>query len=112
MSMFDQIEAPNIALVGSSKHYEHALSSINDGELNTSLGDKFTDAFTDYIYSKSFHEKSTLQDFYTLFPFNMIKCTMQIKNNFVDQPLTDIYLKSFLPIQPSQVFEGKGIDMS
>ena len=42
MSLFDQVNAPNIIMVGSSIHGQHALSYQNDGSLNSYLNDKFT----------------------------------------------------------------------
>jgi phosphatidylinositol glycan class K len=49
MSLFDQVSAPNIVMVGTSITGQHALSHQADGSLNTYLNDKFTYYFYQYL---------------------------------------------------------------
>lgn len=49
MSLFEQVEAPNIVMVGTSIKGQHALSYQVDGTLNTYLNDRFTFFFIQFI---------------------------------------------------------------
>jgi glycosylphosphatidylinositol transamidase (GPIT) subunit GPI8 len=54
-SMFDDITAPNLFLLGTSKHGESAVSDKVDGMLNTHMQDKPTAALSywlDNLYAR------------------------------------------------------------
>jgi phosphatidylinositol glycan class K len=53
MSLFDQVDAPNIFMVGTSIHGQHALSHLTDGSLNTYLNDKFSYFFYQFLKQQS-----------------------------------------------------------
>jgi len=48
-SMFDDITAPNLFLLGTSKHGESAVSDMTDGNLNTNMQDKPTEKFSEWL---------------------------------------------------------------
>ncbi len=72
MSLFDNVEAPNIVMVGSSVTGEHALSDQMDTSLNTFVNDKFSRYFYDYLTSKAFTRRTSAADFKKLFPYDKI----------------------------------------
>lgn len=49
MSLFEQVEAPNLVMVGTSVKGQHALSYQVDGTLNTYLNDRFTYFFYQFL---------------------------------------------------------------
>ena len=51
LSMFDQITAPNIQMIASSKHEESAVAQDRDGELSQFLSDNFSRDFFEFLYS-------------------------------------------------------------
>ena len=70
-SLFDQVESPNIVMVGPSIHGQHALSHNHDGALNTYVNDKFSYYF--YKYIKEPQPKNVrLSDFPALFSYEKI----------------------------------------
>ena len=52
MSLYDAVNSPNLFLVGSSNRDESAYSHQFDSDLNTSLNDKFTFYFYEFLYGK------------------------------------------------------------
>ena len=53
MSLFDQVNAQNIIMIGTSVHDQHAFSYQTDGQLNTYLNDRFTAFFYKFLNEKS-----------------------------------------------------------
>jgi len=54
MSLFDQVEAPNILMVGSSAHEEHAVADTTDGEINAFMTDLFSNHLFEFLDSPEF----------------------------------------------------------
>jgi len=76
LSMFDNITAPNLHLLSTSRHNESALADITDGELNTFLADKFSAHLSDFLFMPNgyqHHKEFTLADFTPYFSFDTIK---------------------------------------
>jgi phosphatidylinositol glycan class K len=84
LSLFDQVDAPNIVMMGTSVTGQHALSNQIDGQINTYLNDKFT--YYLYQYLKQWTEgvtpnkKVTMAEFPSLFPFDKIHSDLRIKS--------------------------------
>ena len=79
MSLFDDIEAPNLILLASSAHHESALSYEFDGDLNTNINDQFMYEFAKFIESEKFTENTVLADFKGLFPKSRVKSEIGFK---------------------------------
>ncbi len=78
-SLFDQVESPNIVMVGTSVHGQHALSHHHDGALNTYVNDKFSYYFYKYINEPQ-PKNVRLSDFPALFSYEKIQSDLKIKS--------------------------------
>mmetsp|Transcript_33236 Transcript_33236/g.23973 ORF Transcript_33236/g.23973 Transcript_33236/m.23973 type:complete len:113 (+) Transcript_33236:519-857(+) len=85
MSLFDQVEAPNILMVGSSAHEEHAVADTTDGEINVFMTDKFTENFLEFLNSAEMSTNVRISDFTRLFTYDKIKSHVEFKNTFTDK---------------------------
>ena len=110
MSLFDQVDAPNIAMVGSSVVGEHSLSDEIDKTLNTFVNDKFSHHLYEFLVSKAFMRKTTLEDFKRLFNYDKISSTLDIKSTHPVKKLDQIFLYEYFPLDKEDVTGGKGID--
>jgi len=110
-SMFDDIVAPNLFLLGTSKHGESAVSDTQDGVLNTNGQDKPTEKFS-YFLNNMFHRKPDfkLGEFAKQFPASDIVSHIYWKNTHPTRKLDDVALREFIPISKDHVINGKGID--
>ena len=83
-SLFDQVESPDIVMVGTSVHGQHALSHHLDGALNTYINDKFT-----YFFYKFLKEGKNvrLSDFPAIFPFEKVESDLKIKSTHLNRKL-------------------------
>ena len=82
MSLLEQVNAPNVIMVGSSVAGQHAYSHLVDKTLNTYLNDKFSFYLYEFLTSKSFNRKVKISDFMSLFPYSKIDSDLTIKNNY------------------------------
>ena len=75
LSLFDQITAPNLYLVATSKHDESAIAQDTDPALNNYLSDNFSRDFFDFLTSPvGYRQKRdfTIKDMERQFPYSMI----------------------------------------
>ncbi len=90
MSLFDQVEAPNIVMLGTSITGQHALSHEVDNTLNTYLNDKFTFHFYNYLKQQvriGGNKKTKLSDLPKLFPSDKISSDVRIKSTHTSKTL-------------------------
>lgn len=96
MSLFDQVDAPNIVMVGTSVTGQHALSYQLDGTINTYLNDRFTF----YFYQILKQQKSArMSDFPSLFPYDKLQSDLKIKSTHKTKSLNEIYLHEYIPVK-------------
>ncbi|TNV76607.1 hypothetical protein FGO68_gene15958 [Halteria grandinella] len=103
MSLFDQVDAPNIIMVGTSITGQHALSYQTDGQINTYLNDRFTYHFYQYLKQWNGDKKSgkvKLSEFPTLFTFEKLQSDLRIKSTHKTRTLDQIYLNEYIPLKP------------
>eukprot|EP00347_Sterkiella_histriomuscorum_P003366 403364570 len=110
MTLFDQVNAPNILMIGSSILGEHAFSHQVDEKLNTYVNDKFTYYLFELMRSKNFNRKVRISDFPSLFPSSKLDSTLEIKNTYKVKTADQVYLHEYIPIDREDVIGGKGID--
>lgn len=73
LSLFDQVEAPNVYMVASSRHDESALATEVDDSLNNFLSDNFSRDMFDFLFNLYAKRRNfTLNDFQTYFTYEMI----------------------------------------
>jgi glycosylphosphatidylinositol transamidase (GPIT) subunit GPI8 len=107
MSLFDQVESPNLVLASSSKHDESAYSHQFKPELNQYLNDHFTYEFYIDLEGGKITEKTTMEDLYAFYPFDRIKSTLSIKHTLKDRTLKDVRLSEFFPVGRRKVEGSK-----
>ena len=110
MSLLDQVDAPNILMVGSSVHHQHAFSHQEDNQLNVFLNDKFTYFFWEFLYNGQFTRNVKIADFLTLFPYSKLDSDLSFKNTHESKSPEQIYLYEYMPIGQQEIVKGKGID--
>jgi len=110
MSLFDQVDAPNIVMVGSSVTGEHSLSDQIDETLNTFVNDKFSRHLYEFLGSKAFTRKTTIADFKKLFSYDKISSTLDVKSTHPVKSLDQVFLADYFPLDKDEVTGGKGID--
>jgi len=105
MSLFDQVEAPNLFLMGTSKTGQSAYSHQHDNELNLELNDKFTFAFYQFLAGEylKYTKKTKLGDFPDLFPFSKLDSHIQIKYTHPTKTPADLYLYEYIPLPDTRI---------
>jgi len=106
MSMFDDITAPNMILMGTSLHDQPAKSYQWDRRLNSWLNDHFTFHLTEYLRNPvKFTKNSRLNSFISLFPKDLILSDVDIKSTLTHRALEDVKVADYLPLT-SEVDNG------
>ena len=99
MTMFDEIEAPEIYMLASAVLGESALADKTDGVLNTFLADKFSAEFNLFLTQRNGYRDQTqfkLSDFVRLFTYEKILSHLVMKSTG-SRPLSEVLLSDFLP---------------
>ena len=102
MSLFDQVEAEGILMVGTSTHGQHALSHLNDFTLNTYLNDKFTYYFWEYLKKekKSSGRGIRISEFPTHFSFDKLQSDLKVKSTLKGKRPEDVFIGDYIPLRP------------
>ena len=82
MSLYDAVDSPGLTLIGSSSRNESAYSHQYDVDINTSLNDKFTFYFYEFLagtFEKKFTETTRLSHLPRLFPRSMLDSNVELK---------------------------------
>ena len=111
LSLFDQVTAPNVYMIATSRHDESALASDSDPALNNYLSDNFSRDFFQFLTSPigfSRRQDFTLAEFPHEFDFHSIKSHVSLVNTSETRELKDVQLREFIPV--SDVTMGEGID--
>ena len=105
MSLFDQVEAPNLFLLGTSITGESAYSNQHDNELNLELNDKFTFAFYQFLNGEylKYTKKTRLSDFPDLFPFTKLDSHIKIKHTHPTKTPADLHLYEYIPLPGTRI---------
>ena len=107
MSLFDQVNAPNMYLVGSSAHHQSAYSHEFDADIYQNLNDYWTHQmllfFRGQHNSHKFTKKTNLGQFKDMFPYSLIKSDLGIKNTHPTKKLEEVFLYEFLPLPGSKI---------
>jgi len=102
MSLFDDVEAPNLILIGSSSRNESAYSHQYDADLNTGLNDKFTFYFHLFLHGRhdqySFSKNTRLSQFPQIFNRALLDSNLEIKSTHVTKKLSDVHLYEYIPL--------------
>ena len=99
MTMFDEIEAPEIYMLATAVKGESALADKTDGVLNTFLADRFSAEFNLFLTQRNGYSGQTqfkLSDFQRLFTYEKILSHLSMKSTG-SRPLGEVSLSEFLP---------------
>ena len=106
LSLFDQVEAPNILMVGTSIHGQHALSNQLDGGLNVYLNDRFSYHFVKFLESKQFTRGTKISEFPSLFTNAKLLSDLAMKSTLSgNKTAADILLADYIPIDKQDVIK-------
>lgn len=92
MTLFDEVNAPNIYMLATSVRGESAIADKTDGVLNTFLSDKFSGEFYDFLTMPngySGQKNFKLQDFKRLFTYERILSHLVMKSTG-SRPLSEV----------------------
>lgn len=107
MSLYEEVDAPNLFLMSTSSANESAYSHEFDSTLNTGLNDKFTFYFYKFLHDKfdggRFTENTRLSEFQGMFPRSILNSGLQIKNTHVSKTLDQVHLFEYIPLPKHKV---------
>lgn len=109
MTLFDQVDSPDLILMGTSVLGQSALSHQHDFSMNMDLNDKFTFYMNEFLEGnmpEKFTEKTTLSEFSSIFNHEIIKSDITFKNTHSTRKLEDIHLQEYLPLPNAKVDQG------
>ena len=107
MSLYDEVEAPNLFLLSTSSANESAYSHQFSPSLNTGLNDKFTYYFHEFLHDKfdgaKFTEFTIINEFPKMFPRSILNSNLVIKNTHPTKSLEQVHLFEYIPLPKHKV---------
>lgn len=98
-SLFDEIEAPNLILFGTSKYHESAYTDERSNEHNRFLNERWIHGFTAKTMDGVFTPHTKVKDFLTLFPADVIGQHVNFKDTLVGRDFKDVELREWWPLR-------------
>ena len=109
MSLFDQISAPNLFLLGTSVSGQSAFSHKHDPSMNMDLSDKFSYHFYKFLdgkFGRPYTKDVKLSDMPEYFPFSMLDSDVRIKHTHATKKPEDLYLYEYIPLPRHKIDSG------
>ena len=101
LSLYDAVDTPGLFLLASSNREESAWSHQYDSDINTSLNDKFSFYFYEFlfgVYKHKFTSKTTFKQMRDIFDFAVLDSHIELKiTNGTKRK--DLRLSEYIPLE-------------